>query len=114
MTFDKPKLDNARKMRGVNLIDSGDEEFKETMKYARKKLEIPMEACMLCKLKTMKRPIKLRENRQRIQRIQQNPEDRKHTCILAWKKLCLVRSRTGEVSRDRQAQIKASMHRRHS
>ena len=79
MAIDKPNLDSARKVRGVNLIDSDDEEFKETIKNAREKSEIPMEAAVLCKLKTMKRPIKLRENRQRTPGIQQHPE--KKACM---------------------------------
>ena len=44
--IDKPKLDNARKWRGINFIDPDDKEFKETMEIARKKFEIPMEAAM--------------------------------------------------------------------
>ena len=39
---DKPKLDNARQ----NFIDPRDEEYQETMKNARKKLEIPMAPAM--------------------------------------------------------------------
>ena len=41
--IEKPKLDNARKLRGIYFIDSEDEEFKLTMKNARRKLEIPIE-----------------------------------------------------------------------
>ena len=37
----KPKLDNARRLRGVYFIDPEDKEFKETIKNARKKLETP-------------------------------------------------------------------------
>ena len=36
-------------------------EFKDTIKNARKKLEVRMEAAMPCKLRTKKRPNKLRE-----------------------------------------------------
>ena len=43
---EKPKLDNARKLRGIYFIDSADEEFKEFMKNARRKLEVPMPAAM--------------------------------------------------------------------
>ena len=42
--IEKPKLDNARKLRGIYFIDPDDKEFKETMKKARKKLELPLEA----------------------------------------------------------------------
>ena len=57
----KPKLDNARKLRGIHFIYPDDGEFKETMKYARKMLEIPMEAAMPCKMRTKERPKKSRE-----------------------------------------------------
>ena len=39
---EKPKLDNARRLRGIYFIDPEDKEFKETIKNARKKLETPM------------------------------------------------------------------------
>ena len=35
-TIEKPKLDNARKLRGIYFIDPEDAEFKETMKNAQK------------------------------------------------------------------------------
>ena len=47
---EKPKLDNARRLRCTYFIDPEDEEFKEIMKNARRKLEIPMSAAMPCKL----------------------------------------------------------------
>ena len=37
--IEKPKLDNARRLRGIYFIDPEDKEFKETMKNARRKLE---------------------------------------------------------------------------
>ena len=40
----KPKVDNARKLRGIYFIDPKDGEYKEISTNARKKLEIPMEA----------------------------------------------------------------------
>ena len=33
----KPKLDHAKRLRDISFIDPEDEEFKETMKNARKK-----------------------------------------------------------------------------
>ena len=45
----KPKLDNARRLRGIYFIDPDDEEFKDIMKNARRMLEIPMPAAMPCK-----------------------------------------------------------------
>ena len=44
--IEKPKLDNARQLRGIFFIEPDDEEFKHTKKNARKKLEIPMQAAM--------------------------------------------------------------------
>ena len=46
---EKPKLDNARRLRGIYFIDLEDKEFKETIKNARKKLETPMAPAMPCK-----------------------------------------------------------------
>ena len=48
-SHEKPKLDNARKLRGIYFIDPEDKEFKETIKNARKKLETPMAPAMPCK-----------------------------------------------------------------
>ena len=45
-----PKLDNARKLRGIYFIDPEDKEFKETIKNARKKLETPVAPAMPCKM----------------------------------------------------------------
>ena len=47
--IEKPKLDNARKLRGIFFIEPEDEDFKHTIKNARRKLEIPMPAAMQCK-----------------------------------------------------------------
>ena len=46
---EKPKLDNARRLRGIYVIDPEDKEFEETIKNARKKLETPMAPVMHCK-----------------------------------------------------------------
>ena len=46
---EEPKLDNARRLRGIYFIDPEDKEFKETIKSARKKLETPMAPAMPCK-----------------------------------------------------------------
>ena len=45
---EKLHLDNARKLRRIYFIDPEDKEFKETIKYARKKLETPMAPAMPC------------------------------------------------------------------
>ena len=47
---EKLHLENARKLRGIYFIDLEDKEFKETIKNARKKLEIPMAPAMPCKI----------------------------------------------------------------
>ena len=41
-SHEKPKIDNARKLRGIYFIDLEDKEFKEIIKNARKKLETSM------------------------------------------------------------------------
>ena len=51
---EKPKLDNARRLRGIYFIDLEDKEFKETIKNARKKLETPMAPAMPCKTNEFK------------------------------------------------------------
>ena len=48
--IENPKLDNARQSRGIFFIEPNDEEFKLTMKAARRKLEVPMTAAMPCKI----------------------------------------------------------------
>ena len=48
-SIEKPKLDNARRLRGIYFIDPENKEFKETKRNARKKLETPMAPAMPCK-----------------------------------------------------------------
>ena len=43
-------LENARKSRGIFFVKPNDEEFKFTMKAARRKLEVPIPAAMPCKI----------------------------------------------------------------
>ena len=40
-SIEKPKLDNARKLRGIYFIDPEDKEFKETIRNARKNWKHP-------------------------------------------------------------------------
>ena len=47
---EKPKLENARQSRGIFFIEPNNEEFKLTVKAARRKLEVPMPATMPCKI----------------------------------------------------------------
>ena len=48
--IEKPKLDNAKQLRGILFIEPNKEEFKLTIKVARRKLEVPMQAAMPCKI----------------------------------------------------------------
>ena len=43
--IEKPRRHNARKLRGMYLIDPAGEEFKDIMKNARRKLELPDARC---------------------------------------------------------------------
>ena len=49
-SHEKLHLDNARKLRGIYFIDPKDEEFKETIKNASKKLETSVPPAMPCKI----------------------------------------------------------------
>ena len=55
MATEKPKYENARKLKGIFFIDPEDGENKETIKNARKELEVPVEAAMPCKMGIRKR-----------------------------------------------------------
>ena len=46
---EKPKLDNARRLRGIYFMDPEDKKVKESIKNARKKLETPMALAVPCK-----------------------------------------------------------------
>ena len=48
-SHERPKLNNARKLRGIYFIDTEDKEFKETIKNARKKLETAVAPAVPCK-----------------------------------------------------------------
>ena len=48
--IEKPKLDNARQLRGIFFIEPDDEEFKHTTKNARRKLQLPTPAATPCKI----------------------------------------------------------------
>ena len=58
LTIDKPKLDNARRLRGIHFIDPADAEFKETIKHAWRKLEVLMQAAMPGKMRGRKTKIR--------------------------------------------------------
>ena len=58
-TTRRPKLDNARRLSGIYFIDPDDQDYKETLKIARRKLERPMAATMPCKRKAQTRTTKV-------------------------------------------------------
>ena len=52
---EKPKLDNARRLRGIHFIDPADCGVQgNDVKIARRKLEVPMPAAMHCKIRGRK------------------------------------------------------------
>ena len=51
-----PQVDSARRLRGIYFIDPEDGQYKATIKNARTKLEVLMEAAMRCKMGTKKHP----------------------------------------------------------
>ena len=46
--IEKPKLDNARQLKGIFFIEPNDEDFKLTINAVRRKLEVPIPAVMPC------------------------------------------------------------------
>ena len=48
---EKPKLDNAPRLTRIYFIDLDDQDYKETLKHARRKCERPVAPAMLCKKK---------------------------------------------------------------
>ena len=72
--IEKPKLDNARRLRGIYFIDPEDTEFKEITKNARRKLETPMAPAMPCKT--------CKKNKHRETRSKTNDFKSKFACIL--------------------------------
>ena len=43
LSHEKPKLDNARKLRGIYFIDHEDKEFKETIKNMEEEFQLKVE-----------------------------------------------------------------------
>ena len=52
--YRKTEAYNARRLRGIYFIDPANAEFKRKMKNVRRKLEIPMPAAVLCKIRWRK------------------------------------------------------------
>ena len=70
---EKPKLDNARRLRGIYFIDPDDEALKDIMKNARRKFEVPMPAAKPCKTQ--------REKYRETCRVEKNRRT-KYACIV--------------------------------
>ena len=76
--IDEQKLDDARKLRGIYFVDPDDGEFKETIKNATKRLEIPMKAALPEKLKATKSSYRHRETDSGPDKIQKS----RHACLI--------------------------------
>ena len=50
--LEKPKLDNARKLKEIYFVDPDGMEFKDTMKNVRDKLNVSLETAVPCKLRS--------------------------------------------------------------
>ena len=72
--IEKPKLDNARRLRGIYFIDPEDKEFKETIENTRRKLETPVAPAMPCKIS--------KNNQNWVTRGKSNEIKSKLACIL--------------------------------
>ena len=77
---EKPKLDNAWRLRGIYFIDPEDGEYKDTVEHARRKLEVPMVAAMPCK-KWTKYPSRFQETEAKSDTFTSIPNT-KHACVV--------------------------------
>ena len=59
---EKPKLDNARKLRGIYFIDPDDKEYSEILKNARRNLERLVAPAMPCKRMDKQHPTIVKAN----------------------------------------------------
>ena len=48
---EETKLDNARKLKGINCIDPEDNDFNETLRKSKNKLERKMDSALSCRLR---------------------------------------------------------------
>ena len=86
-SIEKPKLDNARRLRGIYFIDPKDKEFKETIRNARKKLVTPLAPATPCKT--------CKESKKGEIRSKTNDFKTKFACILEaskYTRLCMEES----------------------
>ena len=93
-SHEKPKLDNAGRLRGIYFIDLEDKEFKETIKNARREVETPMAPAMPCKTArkaSMERPVaRLMISNQNL-RVSWKPVN-PHDCV--WENHCQIIMKT--------------------
>ena len=71
---ERPKLENARKVRGIHFIDPENKEFAEIIKDSRKKLEVQTGPAMPCKRA---------KSQNGVTCIQKDDHTSRLTCILA-------------------------------
>ena len=76
---EQPKLDNARRLGGI-YFDPEDEEYKEIIRNARRKLEVHMDATMPCKKRT-KSPTSPQETGARLDASNKVPKT-KYACMV--------------------------------
>ena len=76
------KTENARRLRSIHFIDLEDQDYKETIKKVRRKLEVPMDAAMLCK-KRAENTSSLRETVARFQASKKVPKT-KYNCTVEY------------------------------
>ena len=72
--MEKPKLDNARRLRGIYFFDPEEKEFKETIQGARKELETPIAPAMPCKI--------IKNNQNGVTRVKSNEIKSNFACFL--------------------------------
>ena len=89
--IEKPKLDNARRSRGIFFIVLDDDEFKRIMRNARRKLEIPMPAAMPCR-------IQLHRHRETCGTVRQRKT--KYACIVEADESMLMRMEGSQSKND--------------
>ena len=70
-TIEKPKIDNARRLRGICFIDPEDE--------VREKLEVSMEAAVPCKVGTRKCSKRLQQT---AGETAESSKQTKHACVV--------------------------------
>ena len=78
---EKPKFDNARRLKGIYFINPEDWEHKETIKNGRRKLEVPPEAAVPCTTRGTKKRSGFQETEAKSCESNKFPKTR-HACIV--------------------------------